>query len=163
AVRSGRPRHQSRFRTRVAAGDGPAWIERGRRDRDRRAATAGPLRAEVRPRERRDRLVRAMRLADNDAGGSRPALAIALAAVAALAAFLRPTPEAFPSGDGAIVEIYTLEAARHFLTLGPYSQFNWHHPGPIYFYLLVPLYKLAGQRAIGLTAGALAINVAALA
>ncbi|HEX3704225.1 MAG TPA: hypothetical protein VHU82_12910 [Vicinamibacterales bacterium] len=89
-------------------------------------------------------------------------LAAAGSALAAATVFMRLTPDAFPFGDAAIIQIYTLEVLRSFLTLGPYSQFGWHHPGPLYFYGLVPLYEIAGRRAIGLVAGALAINVASL-
>jgi hypothetical protein len=80
-----------------------------------------------------------------------------------LTLFLRSTPDAYPYGDGAVIEIYTLQALRGFLKLGPYSHFNWHHPGPLYFYSLVPLYELSGRRAIGLAAGALTINFTSLA
>src|SRR5262249_47432893 len=45
---------------------------------------------------------------------------------------------------------------------GPYSRFQWHHPGPMYFYLLAPFYGATGHRAAGLNAGAVAINLAAL-
>lgn len=81
----------------------------------------------------------------------------------ALGVFLRSTPDAFPFADGAVIEIYTLQALRGSVKLGPYSQFGWHHPGPVYFDLLAPFYELAGHRAIGLTAGAIAINLVALA
>ena len=78
------------------------------------------------------------------------------------ALFLRSTPDAFPYGDLAVIETTTLAALRGFVTLGPYSQFGWHHPGPLCFYLLAPFYQLAGHRSIGMVAGALAINVTAL-
>jgi hypothetical protein len=58
--------------------------------------------------------------------------------VVGLTLFLRSTPHAFPYGDGAVIEIYTLQALRGFLTLGPYSQFHWHHPGP----LMAPIHRL---------------------
>jgi len=79
-----------------------------------------------------------------------------------LTLFLRSTPNAFPFGDAAVIEIYTLQALRGFLKLGPYSQFLWHHPGPIYFYSLVPFYELSGGRTIGLAASALTINFASV-
>ena len=62
-------------------------------------------------------------------------------------------------GDQAILEIYTLHAARGLWTLGPYSQFGWHHPGPLYFYLLAPVYLLSGHKTIALHLGAFAINL----
>src|SRR5262249_4959114 len=63
--------------------------------------------------------------------------------------------------DGAILEIYTLEALRGTLLVGPYSRFGWHHPGPLYFYLLAPWYWLSGYHTAGMQAGALVINFAA--
>ena len=85
-----------------------------------------------------------------------------VAVTVGFALFLRSTPDAFPYGDQAVIEMTTLAALRGFVTLGPYSQFGWHHPGPLCFYLLAPFYQLAGHRSIGMVAGALAINVTAL-
>jgi hypothetical protein len=84
------------------------------------------------------------------------------ASTVAFVLFLRSTPDAFPYGDVAVIEMTTLAALRGFVTLGPYSQFGWHHPGPLCFYLLAPFYQLAGHRSIGMVAGALAINLTAL-
>jgi hypothetical protein len=64
--------------------------------------------------------------------------------------------------DGAILEIYTLEAIRGTQLLGPYSRFGWHHPGPVYFYLLAPLYWTSRFHTAGLQAGALVINLVAI-
>jgi len=64
--------------------------------------------------------------------------------------------------DGAILEIYTLEALRGTLLVGPYSRFGWHHPGPLFFYLLAPWYWLSGYHTAGMQAGALVINLAAV-
>jgi len=64
--------------------------------------------------------------------------------------------------DGAILELYTLQARRGAQLLGPYSRFGWHHPGPLYFYLQTPFYQLAGLQPAGLQAGALAFNIGAL-
>lgn len=65
--------------------------------------------------------------------------------------------------DGAILEIYTLEALRGTLLVGPYSRFGWHHPGPLYFYLQAPWYWLSGLHTAGMQAGALALNLASVA
>ena len=54
-------------------------------------------------------------------------------------------------------------ASQGRLLLGPYSRFQWHHPGPLYFYAMAPFYALSGSRATGLNVGALMINVAGLA
>ncbi len=67
--------------------------------------------------------------------------------------------ESYPIGDGAFLEIYTLHAIRGVWTLGPYSQFGWHHPGPMFFYLLAPAYMLSEEKTIALHVGAFAINL----
>jgi hypothetical protein len=68
----------------------------------------------------------------------------------------------FPVGDVAMLEIYTLHASNGIWPLGPYSQFGWHHPGPLLFYLLAPLYLLSGDKTVSLHVGALAINLLSL-
>lgn len=66
-------------------------------------------------------------------------------------------------GDTAVIESYTRMASTGDLLLGPYSRFQWHHPGPISFFWIAPFYALSGARAAGLSAGALALNLAVLA
>jgi hypothetical protein len=73
------------------------------------------------------------------------------------------TPPAFPEGDPAVLELYTWQASHGFWEYGPYSRFGWHHPGPIYFYLLAPFYIASQHHTLALDAGALAINLVALA
>jgi hypothetical protein len=46
-------------------------------------------------------------------------------------------------GDLAVLEVGILDAWEGERLLGPYSRFGWHHPGPIYFYLLLPLYAVS--------------------
>jgi hypothetical protein len=89
-------------------------------------------------------------------------LALSLALFAALAWYLRSSADAYPVADGAVLEIYTLHAVKGFWPFGPYSQFHWHHPGPLLFYLLAPLYALGGFRTIALHAGAMAIGFASV-
>lgn len=89
-------------------------------------------------------------------------IAILLIVTAAIGIARRAQPTA-STGDTAVIESYTLLASQGRLLVGPYSRFHWHHPGPIYFYLLAPFYAAAGQRTSGLNAAALAINVSALA
>jgi hypothetical protein len=62
-----------------------------------------------------------------------------------------------------VLEIYTLEALKGRLLVGPYSRFGWHHPGPLYFYLEAPWYWLSGRHTAGMQAGALVLNAAAVA
>src|SRR5918994_1999717 len=57
-------------------------------------------------------------------------------------------PETHPWGDTAITSITTLRAARGELATGAYSRFRWNHPGPVFYQLLTPLYKLSGYREI---------------
>ena len=88
-----------------------------------------------------------------------------LAALALLLTFasqiVATTQAAYSWGDGALLELYTVHASRGFWPFGPYSHFGWHHPGPLLFYLLAPIYTLSGAHAFALNTGAAAINVAA--
>ena len=94
----------------------------------------------------------------------RSALALAscvfLIVVLSIARRSSPT---FPVSDEAVIELSTLNALQGHQLLGPYSRYGWHHPGPALYYLLAPFYGLSGERSVGLAAGALAINLAALA
>lgn len=76
--------------------------------------------------------------------------------------FLWAAGDLYPVGDEAILEIYTLHAVRGFWALGPYSQFVWHHPGPLYFHLLAPFYLLSGQKTIALHVAAFSLNLLSL-
>lgn len=86
------------------------------------------------------------------------ALLIAVPAVFLAAA----TDDVYPVGDAAMLEIYTLHAVNGIWALGPYSQFGWHHPGPLVFYLLAPMYLLGGVKTVALHVGAFAINLLSL-
>jgi hypothetical protein len=66
-----------------------------------------------------------------------------------------------PHPDIEVLEIHILHAAHGTQFLGPYSRFGWNHPGPAYFYTLLPLYKLSEQRTVGLYLGAVLINLTA--
>jgi hypothetical protein len=66
-------------------------------------------------------------------------------------------------GDGAILELYTLQATRGIQLTGPYSRFGWHHPGPLYFYILAPLYQLTGHNSVSLQLSSLLIALSAFA
>jgi hypothetical protein len=69
----------------------------------------------------------------------------------------------FPVADGAILELYTRHALHGRQLLGPYSQFGWFHPGPILFYWLAAFYAIGGSTMNSINAGALAVNLLALA
>jgi hypothetical protein len=84
---------------------------------------------------------------------------LVLIAVAGLVAMARQAQSVTSVSDSAVTESYTLYASRARLLVGPYSRYGWHHPGPLYFYLLAPFYVLSGKLATGLNAGALVINL----
>jgi hypothetical protein len=86
-----------------------------------------------------------------------------LAGAAGLIVLARHAPPFREVSDGAVLEIYTLEALRGRLLVGPYSRFGWHHPGPLYFYLEAPWYWASGLHTAGVQAGAIAINLTAAA
>ncbi len=73
-----------------------------------------------------------------------------------------PASEAFPTGDLALLELYTRLAAGGRQLLGPYSRFHFHHPGPAFFYFSVPFYWLRGESYAGITLAAFFVNVLAL-
>lgn len=93
------------------------------------------------------------------------ALLIFLAAVPFLPylfQFLRDgVPDVLFDGDGAVLELRTLYAARGAQLVGPYSRFLWSHPGPAYFYLALPFYALFHLRGPALNLAVLFMNGAA--
>src|SRR6266851_7565064 len=80
-----------------------------------------------------------------------------------LCSIARHAAPTWPTSDGAMIELYTVHASHAAQFLGPYSQYGWHHPGPMLFYLLAPFYELSGHATFGLNAGALVINIVSLA
>lgn len=66
-------------------------------------------------------------------------------------------------GDRAVIALTAADVWRTPVLLGPYSRFYWHHPGPVYFYILGVWNSVFGGRTLGLTLGATAINLAASA
>ncbi|MGE5833449.1 MAG: hypothetical protein ACM4AI_03135 [Acidobacteriota bacterium] len=80
----------------------------------------------------------------------------------AVVAFAVRTPAIITDSDFAVTELYVELATRGELLAGPYSRFGWHHPGPLYFYVIAPLYALSGDRAAVLYAAAAAINFVAI-
>lgn len=77
--------------------------------------------------------------------------------------FTRLSPADWNVGDQAFTELYTVYAAAGQQALGPYSQYGWHHPGPLLFYVLAPFHVLGGGGPSSLQGGALVINMAAVA
>lgn len=60
--------------------------------------------------------------------------------------------------DMAVMELYTLNAAKGKQLLGPYSRFGWNHPGPAWFYMMVPIYKLSGYKSTSMYLSARIVN-----
>jgi hypothetical protein len=65
----------------------------------------------------------------------------------------------FLAGDDATLETRVVNASRDVQYLGPYSRFGWNHPGPSYFYILLPFYKLFSMGTQSLYVGAVFINI----
>jgi hypothetical protein len=84
---------------------------------------------------------------------------VALLAMANAAASSR---RAFPTGDFALIESYTLMATQRTLVVGPYSRYGWHHPGPLYFWLAAPFYALAKFKTSGIHIAVQCINASSL-
>jgi hypothetical protein len=71
----------------------------------------------------------------------------------------REDPDLPPTGDYAVLELYTRLAVHGRQFLGPYSRFHFQHPGPAYFYAAVPFYRLLGETFRGITLTAFLVNV----
>jgi hypothetical protein len=80
----------------------------------------------------------------------------------AVVTFSIRTAPIITDSDFAVTELYVELATRGELLVGPYSRFGWHHPGPLYFYVIAPLYAFSGHRAATLYGGAAAINFVAV-
>lgn len=91
------------------------------------------------------------------------AAALVVIAILSASAMMRSKAPTVSVGDEALLEIYTLHAARGALRVGAYSRFLWNHPGPSLFYLFAPGYVLSGYREDSLFATTLICNVAAFA
>src|SRR4029077_515956 len=87
---------------------------------------------------------------------------VGIALLVWLASIARRGAPTWPVADGALIEIYTIHAARGEQLLGAYSQYGWYHPGPLLFYLLAPFYIISGRTLYGLDLGALVINLTSL-
>lgn len=83
-----------------------------------------------------------------------------LVAVAAIVA----TRSWFPTSDWALIEAKTRDVGTATTPLlGPFSRYGWNHPGPTMFWLLAPAYRITGNAAAGLMAGAALFNAAMVA
>ncbi len=78
------------------------------------------------------------------------------------ASLLRGVPRFSMFGDYAILEMLTRFVWSGRTLVGPYSRYRFAHPGPLYFYVLAPVYTLCGGRSVGMFAGALLVNLSAI-
>jgi hypothetical protein len=79
--------------------------------------------------------------------------------VPAAAEFVRRgVPDYLFTGDGATLELRTQLAAHGAQLLGPYSRFHWNHPGPMFFYLALPVYRAFHERGPSLNLFMLLVN-----
>jgi hypothetical protein len=70
------------------------------------------------------------------------------------------TARSFPLADYAVLEDAVLHAGRNLV--GPYSQYDFRHPGPLLFWMLWPAYALSAHATIALHLTALLLNAACL-
>lgn len=94
---------------------------------------------------------------------TRLAALVCAAAILGFVLLARSAGDAPSTSDAAVIESYTRLASEGALTVGAYSRFQWHHPGPLYFYLLAPFYLASGERPAGLNAGAATLSLVSLA
>lgn len=64
-------------------------------------------------------------------------------------------------GDKAVEETAVEQATRFTRSLGPRSNWDFFHPGPVMFYALGPLYWLTAHEPLAISIGALMVNTAA--
>lgn len=65
-------------------------------------------------------------------------------------------------GDAALLELNVIAALSGDQLLGAYSQYGWHHPGPLFSYWLAAFYAVGGRTAAAMSAGALFLNLVCL-
>lgn len=85
-------------------------------------------------------------------------LAVLAFAVSAVAVVVRFSGDLHPLGDIALTELTVREVGHHPVLLGPYSRFDWSHPGPMLFYVLAGPYRALGGSSAALYAGAALVN-----
>ena len=94
---------------------------------------------------------------------TRLAIGVALLpfAVAAVALVL-DAGSYLPISDHALIELRVRDIGRHPVLTGLYSRNDWSHPGPLFSYLMVPLYRLSGSASMAVNVGTLAVNGASI-
>ncbi len=64
----------------------------------------------------------------------------------------------FLRGDLALIDLSVRNAGRLHQVLGPYDRFGWHHPGPVYFYLVASVARVVGGGLQAQAVGAALLN-----
>lgn len=72
----------------------------------------------------------------------------------------RGVPDVLLTGDGGTLELRVLHASHGTQLLGPYSRFQWSHPGPAFFYLALPFYEIFKEHGPALNLCAFVLNSA---
>lgn len=62
-------------------------------------------------------------------------------------------------GDVAFLELQLRQTLHGVVSVGPYSRFGWHDPGPAMFYLFAPLYWLTGGSSRSLFLSSWLLNI----
>lgn len=89
-------------------------------------------------------------------------LPVMVAATAATVVLVQGFGEPFSFwGDKAVEEAAVQQATQLDRTLGPRSNWQFFHPGPVMFYMIGPLYWLTGNEPLAMSIGALLVNTAA--
>jgi hypothetical protein len=84
-------------------------------------------------------------------------LAVNLPLLVAAAIAIAEHPTVIPASDTAVTETSVIDASHLTQTVGPYSRYGWSHPGPAWFYLLAPVYRLLGGSSYALAVGSLVL------
>ena len=98
--------------------------------------------------------------------GRRTWLLIAIALVplvVAAARVLTSLGDGFhATSDNAINELLVRDLWRHVVLTGPFSRGEWSHPGPLFYYLSWPTYRVFGSNSTAMLIDALVINGASV-
>ncbi len=91
------------------------------------------------------------------------ALTLLPLAVAAVVLFVSVRPGYLPTADHALIELQVRDVGHHEVLNGLYSREDWSHPGPMFFYLAAPVYRLFGSTPVAINLVALIVNGVAVA
>jgi hypothetical protein len=86
------------------------------------------------------------------------AIVVAPFAVAVGRLLAAPGGHLYLPDDLALIDLHTRRALQWSQQLGVFDHNGWNHPGPTYFYLLSPAYRVLGSGARALFVGATLIN-----